>query len=109
MIRWIQSAVQTVSYLIVINGEPTPFFLGRQGLRQGDPLSPLLFTLVMEYLSRMIQFSAKEPQFWFHSLCKGLKLTNLAFAGDLLMFCKGNEHSVTKLNNVLEQFANTAI
>lgn len=31
-IQWIKSAVQTVSYSLVLNGEPTPFFLGQQGL-----------------------------------------------------------------------------
>lgn len=97
-----------MSYSLVLNGEPTPFLLGQQGLRQGDPLSPLLFTLVMEYLSRMLQVAAQDPMFRYHPLCKPLNLTSLAFVDDLLVFCKGQEYSVGKVKDVLDSFARTA-
>ncbi|XP_049366604.1 uncharacterized protein LOC125831456 [Solanum verrucosum] len=42
--------VQTVSYNIFINGEPTEPFNAAKGLRQGDPMSPFLFAIGMEYL-----------------------------------------------------------
>ncbi|XP_074293421.1 uncharacterized protein LOC141620453 [Silene latifolia] len=70
------------------------FFKGKRGLRQGDPLSPLLFTLCMEYLSRLLEKVCIGPHFSYHSLCRGLKLTHLMFADDLLLFCKGNIPSV---------------
>lgn len=38
----------------MINGTPEGFFAGSQGLCQGDPLSLMLFDIVMEGLSRMM-------------------------------------------------------
>jgi len=39
---------------ILVNGTPSGFFNSTRGLQQGDPFSPLLFTVVMEALNRML-------------------------------------------------------
>lgn len=66
----------------------------------------LLF--LMEYLTRMFQAAAKDPQFRFHPLCKRHNMVCLMFADDLLVFCKSHEFSVPKLTNVLERFGRIA-
>lgn len=85
-------------YSIVISGEPTKPFDAARGLRQGDPISPFLFAIVMEYLSRNLNELKDEKQFKFHPKCSKLTITHLSFADDLLIFSKGDTTSVGLLH-----------
>lgn len=53
-IKWIMITVTTVSYRYQVNGALSNIVQAKRGLRQGDPLSPLLFVIVMEYLYRVL-------------------------------------------------------
>lgn len=46
--------ISTVSYSVLVNGAPCKPFEARQGLRQGDLMSPYLFAIAMEYLTRCL-------------------------------------------------------
>ena len=53
-IKWIFACITTASFAVLINGATSHFFHSERGLRQGCPLSPLLFLLVAEGLSRAL-------------------------------------------------------
>ncbi|GJW57151.1 RNA-directed DNA polymerase, eukaryota, reverse transcriptase zinc-binding domain protein [Tanacetum coccineum] len=81
MVNWIMVCVSTTKFSININGEREGYFSGGRGLRQGDPMSTYLITLIME-------------------------ITHLCFADDLLVFCHGDIKSVSTIKEALEEFSN---
>ena len=58
-ISWIRSLVQGGSICIRMNDENSTFFKPGKGLRQGDPLSLLLFNLVADVFTRMLMRAAR--------------------------------------------------
>lgn len=59
-IRWMMSCVSTTSFVVLVNRAASPFFHAERGLRQGCPLSPLLFLFVAEVLSIFLENAKRE-------------------------------------------------
>ncbi|KAL0294820.1 UNVERIFIED_CONTAM: putative mitochondrial protein [Sesamum angustifolium] len=105
-IGWIEECVTTPMFSVCINGNPHGFFKGSRGLRQGDPMSPFLFVLIMEVLQLMLQQLIDQNEgFSFHWRCKEIGLFQLCFADDLLLFCKADVASVRIFRHGLDEFA----
>ncbi|XP_011004865.1 PREDICTED: uncharacterized protein LOC105111252 [Populus euphratica] len=107
-VHLIMQCVETASYFIAVNGSIFGFFPGKNGVRQGDPLSPYLFLACMEYLSRMLHSASLSPGFRFHPKCKSLSICHLAFADDVILLSRGDRHSVSSLYQHLTTFGQTS-
>jgi hypothetical protein len=89
-----RACVSTVRFSVIVNGSPIGFFNSSRELRQGDPLSPLLFLLIMEVLSRMLRRSVKR------GFIKGFQVgrdahssvcvSHLLYADDTILFCNAH-------------------
>ena len=106
--KWIdliKSYINTISFLILINGAPYGLIHPQRGLRQGDPLSLYLFLLCAEGLHALIKQAAANGTISRVSLCReGPKVTHLFFADDSLLFCKVNSHECNSVLELLEKY-----
>lgn len=103
--KWIMICLTSVTYTINVNGELVEPFQARRGIRQGDPISPYLFVICMEYLNRCLMGLEQNRNFHYHPRCKKLHLTHVCFADDLLLFTRGDVSSIRQLMEVLDRFA----
>ena len=91
------SCISSVSFAVLINGAASPFFQAGRGLREGCPLSPLLFLLVAEGLSRFILASKAEGSFTGIAISQVMYITHLLFVDDILIFTNGSRQDVDKV------------
>ncbi|VFQ88789.1 unnamed protein product [Cuscuta campestris] len=96
----IMECASSASSSIMVNGDSHGFFASQRGLRQGDPMAPTLFLFCIEYFSRLLNKRAKVGGFNYHKDCAALGITHLAFADDLMLFSRGDSHSVQEFLKV---------
>jgi hypothetical protein len=90
-----------VQFSILINGSSSDLFSSSRGLRQGDPLSLLLFGVVMEVLSRMMT-TTMDMRLLYGSSVRSrnneeLLVPHLLFTDDTLIFCEANSEKLRHL------------
>ena len=106
--RWVDlmlECISSVSYSILINGEPSPIIHPTRGIRQGDPLSPYLFLFCTEDLHSLLQQAAVSGQIRGISICKkGPRLTHPFFADDSILFCRSSIAKCHKIQGLLNSY-----
>ena len=101
----IYGCISSVSYSILVNGEPHGDSKPTRGLRQGDPLSPYLFLLVSEELNGLIQQAVAGGDLRGFSLChNGPRISHLFVADDILLFCRAELREVQTIQNILQKY-----
>lgn len=96
--------VSTASLAVLVNGSPTEFFAIEKGLRQGDPLSPLLFNLCANSLSCMLNLLVSEEVPCGFKVGENFILNHIQFADDTLIVCENDDIQLCRINDALEAF-----
>jgi ribonuclease HI len=97
--------VTTVQYSVRLNGHVLDTFTPTRGLRQGDPLSPYLFLLVADGLSRLIQKDVEDGILSELKICRRAPgMSHLLFADDSLLFFQGSIQQATVVKNILDRY-----
>ena len=100
--KWVKTFYNEISSCVSVNGKYSQYFNMGRGVRQGDPLSPYLFLLCAEVLTRML---------CENRLIKGLKIKDKEaflsqFADDTAIFLDGSKESFCQCIDNLSTFAN---
>ena len=105
---WIKAYVTSVHFSVLVNGSPKGFFGSSRGLRQGDPLSLLLFLLIMEVLSRILKKTEENNlirRFQVGAVNSvGVQISHLLFADDIILFCDASREQLLSIRLLLSCF-----
>lgn len=89
--KLIEQCISTTSYSILVNGSPCGFFQASRGIRQGDPISPTLFTIVADLLSRLIARLEESGRLNGIKIARSCpQITHLLYADDLVIYLQAN-------------------
>jgi len=107
--RWIHQCISSPKFRININGALTESFSSSQGLRQGDPISPLLFIIAEEVLSRHILKLQEVRKIQPIYRSQGAQACcHLLFADDILLFFKPTLKAVDSMSSLLGAYQTQA-
>ena len=81
-----------------------PFLETERGLKQGCPLSPLLFLLVAEGINKALLEAKRHGSFTGIAISNTLKITQLLFVDDIIIFYDGTIQDAEKLAEILDLF-----
>ena len=102
---WIKACLRSSAMSVLVNGSPTSEFMMERGLRQGDPISPFLFTLVMEGLSLAVNKAVEGGLFKDLKVGKNnVSMSHLFFADDAVFIGEWNLDNALSLISILMCF-----
>jgi hypothetical protein len=102
---WILSLVRGGSISIKLNDVNGPFFKPVKGLRQGDPISPLLFNPVIDVFTRMLMKAASKKLICeFMNIMYPEGVVSLQYADDILLFLAHDTQAAGYLKWILIYF-----
>ncbi|XP_050242423.1 uncharacterized protein LOC126691393 [Quercus robur] len=109
LIDIIMSCISTVSTSILFNGEALDPIYPTRGIRKGDPLSPYLFILCMEFLGHLIEEKC-TAKVWqpVKASCGGPAFSHLFFADDLVLFAKADHINCSAVRDVIDEFCSAS-
>ena len=106
-VRWISLLLRSATTQVLINGSAGVRFWHGRGLRQGDPLSPLLFVIAMDVLGAM--FSEAERRGALSDLAvHGLRHRVSLYADDVVIFARSEARELGAVRAILDCFGSVS-
>jgi hypothetical protein len=103
-IKWMECVVKGGSVGVTLNGQDSSFFKIGKGLRQGDPLSPMLYNLVGDVLTKMLIKAANANLIQGLSANSMAKVISLHYADDTILFSGIDPTNLQNLRCILAIF-----
>ena len=102
MVSLIMSCLNSISYCVLLNGQPIRNTKLSRGLRRGDPLSPYLFLMCAMGLQSLIHRAKVEGLIQGVSICRnGPRISHLFFADNSVLCCRAKEDACQKTLDIL--------
>ncbi|XP_059073808.1 uncharacterized protein LOC131874443 [Cryptomeria japonica] len=105
-VKWVFSCIYSTHFSVFLNGSPTGFFSSSEGVRKGDPLSPFLFILLAEALSRAIS-DARSSGLWNGIRIDGYPTSqsDCLFADDTLLFGSSSLEEARVIKKIINDYS----
>ncbi|KAL8126450.1 hypothetical protein AgCh_013655 [Apium graveolens] len=103
--NWIFQCISTTSLDFFINDEEFCSLKAQKGVRQGDPISPYLFLLIADVLSRSLLNAIQDGSLSGIKMARQYpEVSHILFADDSLIFLHANELVAGKFLSILEEY-----
>lgn len=105
IITWIMRCIDTAGFSVLVNGELEGFFSSARGVSQGFSLSPYIYVIVSNVLSKLLNKAVSAGSVGYHPWCREVNLSHLSFADDIVVFTDGSPTSLEGTLQVFDDFA----
>ena len=104
-VEWIRICISSVSYHVLLNGEPKGNITPSRGLRQGGPLSPFLFIILTEALISQLRGAEEEGRISGVKIARACpSISHLLFADDNIFFCRADVQQCAELMKIIDTY-----
>ncbi|XP_020595580.1 uncharacterized protein LOC110035651 [Phalaenopsis equestris] len=103
----LKKAADTISWgfiMDVLAARGWGSFTTSRGLKQRDPLSPTMFIIEIDYLSRMLDDSLLSKNYTIYHNRSNFAITHLIYADDIKVFLRAHKNPVRKVYQTLQKF-----
>nr|GEW47367.1 RNA-directed DNA polymerase, eukaryota [Tanacetum cinerariifolium] len=102
---WIHGCLQSATASVLLNGSPTSEFQFQCGLKQGDPLAPFLFILVMETLHLSLVRAIDAGIFKGLNIGTSFTISHLFYADDAAFIEEWSNANFSGITKILQCFS----
>lgn len=106
---WILEIVNLDKLSVLVNWKSVYFFNCTCGVRRGDPVSPLIFYIIEEVLSRCLAMLANNGGLCLISLCRGVVIPfHVLYVDEIMIFSKGSKKNIHSVLRIFKDYGDVS-